>query len=545
MANESIKATLSTLKHITPTQAEDNGKEIAYVRIVGDGLSAYEVAKRNGYEGTATEWLASLKGEPGPQGNPGPKGDPGEAGPQGLPGQAGIQGQKGDPFTYEDFTPEQLEALTGPQGPQGPQGEKGDTGDPGPQGARGEKGATGDTGPQGPKGDPFTYADFTAEQLAALTGPQGPQGIQGPQGPQGIQGETGPKGADGTMTFEDLTPEQKAGLKGDKGDKGDTGATGPQGEKGEKGDTGNAGFSPSVVVTQTSNGYHLAITDIVGTTEVDLTNGQDGATGPQGEQGPKGDTGEQGPAGANGTNGTDGITPTVTVTAITGGHNVAFSYGTGDARNTNFDVMDGEEAEGGGGLPSIIAGAGTASEIFNYDEQNNRSSSARGSYAHAEGFNVTATGSYSHAEGYATTTIGNFAHAEGQRTSARGNTSHAEGYYTSARGAQQHVQGRYNIEDTASTYAHIVGNGTSTSARSNAHTLDWNGNSWYAGTVSAGTAASPAAVTNDNDLTTKAYVDAAISQGGGGGTSYTAGTGIDITNGVISVSFPMAEEGEF
>jgi len=50
-------------------------------------------------------------------------------------------------------------------------------------------------------------------------------------------------------------------------------------------------------VTQTSNGYHLAITDIVGTTEVDLTNGQDGATGatgPQGEQGPqglKGDTG--------------------------------------------------------------------------------------------------------------------------------------------------------------------------------------------------------------------------------------------------------------
>ena len=27
--------------------------------------------------------------------------------------------------------------------------------------------------------------------------------------------------------------------------------------------------------------------------------------------------------------------------------------------------------------------------------------------------------------------------------------------------------------------------------------------------------------------------------------SYTAGTGIDITNGVISVSFPIAEKGEF
>ena len=45
--------------------------------------------------------------------------------------------------------------------------------------------------------------------------------------------------------------------------------------------------------------------------------------------------------GTNGTDGTDGITPLTTVTAITGGHNVAFSYGTGDPRNTNFDVMDG------------------------------------------------------------------------------------------------------------------------------------------------------------------------------------------------------------
>ena len=43
------------------------------------------------------------------------------------------------------------------------------------------------------------------------------------------------------MTFEDLTPEQKASLKGDKGDKGDTGAAGPQGEPGPKGDKGDPG----------------------------------------------------------------------------------------------------------------------------------------------------------------------------------------------------------------------------------------------------------------------------------------------------------------
>lgn len=56
--------------------------------------------------------------------------------------------------------------------------------------------------------------------------------VKGPAGPQGE------KGADGTMTFEDLTPEQKASLKGDKGDKGDTGAAGPQGLQGEPGTNG-------------------------------------------------------------------------------------------------------------------------------------------------------------------------------------------------------------------------------------------------------------------------------------------------------------------
>ena len=32
-------------------------------------------------------------------------------GAQGLPGEQGKRGPKGDPFRYEDFTPEQLEAL--------------------------------------------------------------------------------------------------------------------------------------------------------------------------------------------------------------------------------------------------------------------------------------------------------------------------------------------------------------------------------------------------------------------------------------------------
>ena len=86
---------------------------------------------------------------------------------------------------------------------------------------------------------------------------------------------------------------------------------------------------------------------------------------------------------------------------------------------------------------------------------------------------------------------------------ATGEYSHAEGTGTIAAGAHQHVQGKYNIADTADTYASIVGNGEDNESRSNAHTLDWNGNAWYSGKVSAGTAEAPAA----NDLVTKKYAD--------------------------------------
>ena len=52
----------------------------------------------------------------------------GVAGPQGPQGEPGIQGEKGDPFTYADFTQEQLSALTGPQGPAGKDGVNGQDG---------------------------------------------------------------------------------------------------------------------------------------------------------------------------------------------------------------------------------------------------------------------------------------------------------------------------------------------------------------------------------------------------------------------------------
>ena len=108
---------------------------------------------------------------------------------------------------------------------------------------------------------------------------------------------------------------------------------------------------------------------------------------------------------------------------------------------------------------------------------------ASGDYSHAEGWTTKASEQYSHAEGNSTEATGYCSHAEGSDTKASGQYSHAEGYYTLASSKYQHVQGKFNISDTTDTYAHIVGNGLDYLSRSNAHTLDWSGNAWYAGTV--------------------------------------------------------------
>lgn len=111
-----------------------------------------------------------------------------------IPGPQGKQGPKGDPFRYEDFTPEQLEALK----------VKGDKGDKGQQGIQGIQGLQ---GIQGIPGKAFTYNDFTADQLEALRGPQGKP-----------------------FTYEDFTPTQLESLKGPKGNPGIQGIQGPPGQ---------------------------------------------------------------------------------------------------------------------------------------------------------------------------------------------------------------------------------------------------------------------------------------------------------------------------
>lgn len=197
-----------------------------------DGLSAYEVAKENGFTGTQAQWLASLVGPQGAKGDKGDKGDTGAAGAK------GDKGDKGD---------------TGATGPQGP---KGDTGAAGAKGATGATGANGLSAYQVAVANGFSGTESAwLASLVGATGARGPQGIQGPQGPtgatgatgsQGLKGDTGATGATGPQGLQG--PQGIQGPKGDKGDKGDkgaTGATGPQGPAGQNAASAFEGYSPS------------------------------------------------------------------------------------------------------------------------------------------------------------------------------------------------------------------------------------------------------------------------------------------------------------
>ena len=148
---------------------------------------------------------------------------------------------------------------------------------------------------------------------------------------------------------------------------------------------------------------------------------------------------------------------------------------------------------------------------------------ASGSYSHAEGSSTKASGSFSHAEGASKEASGTASHVEGYITIASGTTSHAEGFGTQASGDSQHVQGKYNISDTTS--AHIVGNGTS-QKNSNAHTLDWQGNAWFAGDVYTGSTSGTNKDDGSKKLATEEFVTNLVGDVETILTTLTTGSGV-------------------
>lgn len=219
-----------------------------------DGKSAYQIAVDNGFSGDEKTWLESLVGKQGEQGIQGPQG---EQGPQGLQGETGPQGEKGD---------------------KGDKGDKGEDGAPGKDGKDGlsitaattasteggtivtfenASGSIGSVtvlnGKDGGKGDKGTDGKSAyqiavekgydgGDESAWIASLKGEKGEKGAKGDKGDTGEQGPQGEKGdAFTYADFTQEQLAALKGAKGDQGERGEKGEQGEKGDKGDQGPVG----------------------------------------------------------------------------------------------------------------------------------------------------------------------------------------------------------------------------------------------------------------------------------------------------------------
>ena len=61
-----------------------------------DGKSAYQIAVEQGYQGSESDWLSSLKGDKGEKGDTGLQGERGEKGETGQQGEQGPMGEKGE-----------------------------------------------------------------------------------------------------------------------------------------------------------------------------------------------------------------------------------------------------------------------------------------------------------------------------------------------------------------------------------------------------------------------------------------------------------------
>lgn len=326
-------------------------------------------------------------------------------GETGAMGATGPQGPKGDAGATGPQGPQGATGATGPQGPKGDTGDTGPKGDKGNKGDKGDKGDTGATGAAAGFGTPtISVSNTTGTPSATVTttGPDtakvfsfqfsGIKGETGAQGPQGVQGPQGAPGQDGTsftvlgiygslQALQSAHPTGQAGdawsigtaedntvyiwdtevnawvdigpIQGPQGPQGETGQQGPQGQQGEqgeqgiqgpKGDTGEAaGFgTPTAAVDNTSGTPAVTVQASGPDTAKVFSFSFTGLKGATGEQGPQGQTGPQGNPGADGADGADGFSPTVSVTKISGGHQVTITDASGPHV---FNVMDGVDGE--------------------------------------------------------------------------------------------------------------------------------------------------------------------------------------------------------
>ena len=164
--------------------------------------------------------------------------------------------------------------------------------------------------------------------------------------------------------------------------------------------------------------------------------------------------------------------------------NGSIAIGNGSEASGNYSIALGRLTTASGSRSVAIGYSCTASESGSVALC---SGIASGIQSFATGTS-TASGQQAVAYGDSTIASGGFSHSSGMYTEAAGQCSQTSGKYTKSTHASQNVFGEYNVLDGSSALAYqrgnfveIVGNGTANNARSNARTLDWQGNETLAG----------------------------------------------------------------
>lgn len=146
------------------------------------GLSAYEIAKKNGFVGDEAAWLLSLIGPPGADGADGADGAAGAPGADGVDGLSAYQVAVANGFVGDEAA--WLLSLVGPAGADGADGVDGAPGTPGADGLPGADGAPGPAGADGASAYEVAVANgfvgTEADWLASLVGPAGADGADAP-----------------------------------------------------------------------------------------------------------------------------------------------------------------------------------------------------------------------------------------------------------------------------------------------------------------------------------------------------------------------------
>lgn len=148
--------------------------------------------------------------------------------------------------------------------------------------------------------------------------------------------------------------------------------------------------------------------------------------------------------------------------------------GLGCSANGDFSISTGSMCQASG--DKSIAGG-----IFT--QANGEYSIAFGGELANTQIRTQANGRMGVAIGYGCVADGNNSRAIGQAVHTNGTLSTGIGDRITANGRLHFAIGKYNAVEEGDLYAFSVGNGTSEEARSNAFTLDWEGNGCYQGKV--------------------------------------------------------------